>query len=127
MPQMGVSKTGNEWKKQEIVIELDGGNPMYPRKVCITFFGDRADMLADIAEGEHVAIQADVESREYNGRWYTNVNGFRIGSAQGASGNQGIAMSDIASSSFGPGIDNAPSITSSDSFSSGEDADDLPF
>ena len=42
--QTGVSKVGNEWKKQDIVLDQDTNNPMYPKRVCITFFGDRADI-----------------------------------------------------------------------------------
>lgn len=129
-PITGISKTGNEWKKQEIILELESNNPMYPRKVCITFFGDRADMLAQIAEGVDLKIQADVESREYNGRWYTNVNGYRIDMPNEgdvlSTGNMNVNMDEISSYAGGPGIAQAPMASSSE-FSSSENADDLPF
>lgn len=130
--QTGVSKVGNEWKKQDIVLDQDTNNPMYPKRVCITFFGDRADMLANLDEGMQVRVQADVESREYNGRWYTNVNGYRIdpGERQDApmsQGNQGVAMSDIGSmANEGPGIV-APTTNIDTQFNTSEGADDLPF
>lgn len=132
-PQTGISKVGNEWKKQDVVMEQETNNPMYPKRVCITFFGDRADMLSNVEEGMQVRIQADVESREYNGRWYTNVNGFRIDPDEGQGapmmpqGNAGVSMNEVGTQpAYGPGI--AAPISSPDTeFSSQEGTDDLPF
>lgn len=126
--QEGVSKTGNSWTKREVVIEQADQNPMYPRKVCITFFGERAKMLEEFSEGMDVVISADVESRDYNGRWYTNVNGWRIGladSSASVTGNPGVSMSDISNFATTPSVQEA-SISQSEGFSS-ESADDLPF
>jgi hypothetical protein len=73
--QTGVSKAGKEWKKQEFVIETD---EQYPRKVCFTCFGDKADLINGMSEGEDVEVSFNVESREYNGRWFSNVNAWKI-------------------------------------------------
>ena len=72
--QEGVSKAGNPWKKQEYVLET---NDNYPKKVCFDLFGDKADQFrAEI--GDDVVLSFDLESREYNGRWFTSVRGWKL-------------------------------------------------
>ena len=72
-PQGGVSKAGNQWKKQEYVLEtLDS----YPKKVKFDFFGDRADQYV-FEVGDIITLSYDIESREFNGRWYTDIRGFK--------------------------------------------------
>lgn len=68
--QSGVSKAGNQWKKKEWVLETFG---QYPRKVKFHVFGDRVDTL-DIQVGNSYTLSVDLESREFNERWYTDVN-----------------------------------------------------
>ncbi len=71
--QSGTSKAGNAWKKQEYVLEtLDS----YPRKVKFDFFGDRADQYP-LEVGDIITLSYDIESREFNGRWYTDIRGFK--------------------------------------------------
>ena len=71
--QSGTSKAGNAWKKQEYVLEtLDS----YPKKVKFDFFGDRADQYP-LEVGDVITLSYDIESREVNGRWYTDIRGFR--------------------------------------------------
>ena len=72
-PAGGVSKAGNQWKKQEYVLEtLDS----YPKKVKFDFFGDRADQYP-LEVGDIITLSYDLESREFNGRWYTDIRGFK--------------------------------------------------
>ena len=71
--QQGVSKAGNNWKKQEYILEtLDS----YPKKVKFDFFGERADQYP-LEVGDVITLSYDIESREFNGRWYTDIRGFR--------------------------------------------------
>ncbi len=71
--QSGTSKAGNAWKKQEYVLEtLDS----YPRKVKFDFFGDRSDQYP-LEVGDVITLSFDIESREFNGRWYTDIRGFK--------------------------------------------------
>ncbi|MBC7950023.1 MAG: DUF3127 domain-containing protein [Chitinophagaceae bacterium] len=78
--QTGTGKNG-QWKKQDIIIETDG---QYPKKVCISIWGDKID-ASQLQPGKMLNISFDVESREYNGRWYTDVKAWKI-DASGASG-----------------------------------------
>ncbi len=71
----GVSKAGKEWKKQEFVIETDD---QFPRQVCFTLFNDKISLLEGLNSGEDVNVSFSVESREFNGRWYHNINAWRI-------------------------------------------------
>ena len=68
--QSGTSKAGNPWKKRELVLETFGS---YPRKVKFHIFGDRVDTIR-LEQGRDYILSFDLESREFNGRWYTDVN-----------------------------------------------------
>lgn len=72
--QGGTSRSGNPWKKREYVLETLEN---YPRKVCFNLFGDRADQFP-LTVGEVVTVSFDLESREYNGRWYTDVRAWKV-------------------------------------------------
>ncbi|MDE5660274.1 MAG: DUF3127 domain-containing protein [Muribaculaceae bacterium] len=73
--QSGVGKaSGKEWKKQEYVLETQ---ETYPKKVCFNLFGDRIDQNP-VQIGDDVTVSFDLESREFNGRWYTDVRAYRI-------------------------------------------------
>lgn len=80
-PESGVSKVGKEWKKQEFVIET---NEQFPKKVCFTLFGDKAALLDGIAEGAEVEVFFSVESRDFNGKWFHNINAWKIETASTA-------------------------------------------
>jgi hypothetical protein len=71
--QTGTGKNG-EWKKQEIILETEG---QYPKKVCCSVWGDKiSDKQLQI--GNLLKIDFDIESREYNSKWYTDVKAFKI-------------------------------------------------
>lgn len=72
--QSGVSKSGNNWKKREYVLET---MDTYPRKVHFDLFGERADQYP-LNVGEVVNLSFDIESREYNGRWFTSIRGWKV-------------------------------------------------
>ncbi len=71
--QSGVSKAGNNWSKQEYVLETMDA---YPKKVHFDMFGERADQYP-LNVGQIVKLSFDIESREYNGRWYTSIRGWK--------------------------------------------------
>jgi len=71
--QTGVSKNG-EWKKQDIIVETDS---RFPKKVCISIWGDKIQP-SQLVTGNVLVIDFDIESREFNGRWYTDVKASKI-------------------------------------------------
>ena len=69
----GVSqRTGNPWRKKGWVLETMG---QFPRKAMFTAFGDRIDNFK-FEVGKAYSVSVDVESREFNGRWYTDLRVF---------------------------------------------------
>ncbi len=71
--QTGNGRNG-EWKKQDIIVETDG---QYPKKVCVSIWGDKVSPQ-QLQPGVLLKIDFDVESREFNGRWYTDVKAWRV-------------------------------------------------
>lgn len=72
--QTGTSKAGNPWKKQSYVLDTVG---QYPKKVCFSLFGDKVEQFP-IQVGQEVTVSIDIDSREFNGRWYTEINAWNI-------------------------------------------------
>jgi len=71
--QGGTGRNG-AWRKQDYVLETTG---QYPKKVCMTVWGDKIDQFA-LKEGQDVTAGIEVESREYNGKWYTDVKAWKV-------------------------------------------------
>ena len=69
----GQSANG-KWRKQEYVLETES---QYPKKICFMAWGDKIDDF-NIQQGENLAVSVDLESREYNGRWYTDVKAWKV-------------------------------------------------
>ncbi|GHV03583.1 hypothetical protein FACS189416_0170 [Bacteroidia bacterium] len=109
----GTSRTGNEWKKQEYVLET---HEQYPKKVCFQLFGIDKIEQAGIQMGEELTVSIDIDSHEYNGKWFTNINAWKVERTGGAPVNPIIPQS--AAVSF---TSEAPN------FPPPGPADDLPF
>jgi len=71
--QTGIGKNG-EWKKQDIIVETDG---QYPKKVCISIWRDKINE-GQLQIGNLLQIDFDIESREYNSKWYTDIKAWEI-------------------------------------------------
>lgn len=75
--QSGVGKqSGKEWKKQEYILESNTDS-QFPKQICFSLWGDRIDQF-QLTVGELVTVQIDIESREFNGRWYTDIRAYRV-------------------------------------------------
>ncbi len=73
--QGGVSKAGNEWKKQEYILET---HDQYPKKICFQIFGADKIAQAAIQAGEELTVSIDIDSREWQGRWFTSINAWKV-------------------------------------------------
>jgi hypothetical protein len=71
--QTGESARGT-WKKREFLVETFS---KLPKKVNLCMRGEAVDSYT-IHEGELLRINIDLESREHNGRWYTEVRAWKI-------------------------------------------------
>ena len=77
--QSGQGKNGT-WKKQEFIIETPG---QYPKKVCLSLWGEKVDEIK-ISVGEKITASVNIESREYNSRWYTEVRAWKVQKESGS-------------------------------------------
>ena len=108
----GTSQRG-EWIKQEVVFELPGE---FNRKLCVGFWGDKAQDAANLREGEKIAVSINLESREYNGRWFTEARAWKMSRVEAVPPG-GSAMPTEMMPPFDPGEEPY----------SNDPADDLPF
>ena len=114
--QTGTSARG-AWSKQEFVLEYQEGN--FPTQVCMNVWGDdKVRELDKYQVGDKVKISFNLSSREYNGRWYTDVRAWRIEPA-------GAQQSAPAGTQAAP-MPSAP-LPTADDMSSPLDDSDLPF
>lgn len=113
--QSGTSKAGNPWRKQEYVLEtLDA----YPKKVHFDFFGDRIDQYP-INLGDTIVLSFDIESREYQGRWFTSIRGWK---AEKVNDNNAAGAPAASSDNAGMAAPAAPEFSPFEG-----ESDDLPF
>ena len=74
--ESGTSKAGKEWKKQGFVI--DTGNEYNP-EVCFSVFGeDKIESLSKHNAGDEVNVSFNLSSREFNGKYYHNIDAWQI-------------------------------------------------
>lgn len=108
--QKGTSARG-EWKKQEFIIETV--EDKFPKKVCVSAWAEKVDDLAKYNINDVVKLSINLESREYNGRWYTDVRFWRI---EGNTNSQSSAPQDE--------FNQAPIM---EDYGNNDGSDDLPF
>lgn len=77
--ESGVSKAGKDWKKQDFILNTGGE---YSKDICITMFNDK---IVSMNVGDTVRTRISIESKEWNGRYFTNVNGFNVTVVSGSS------------------------------------------
>jgi len=142
------ARTGNIWRKQEFLLETIA---QYPKKIFMSLMGEKIDQFP-LREGERVRVSVDLESREYNGRWYSDIRAWKIvpagqsqdGSFGSPAGQDGYNPSSMGSTGYTPSTMRTGSYSGSttgggasvgapdplSASSSGDDAsgaDDLPF
>lgn len=75
LAEQGGTSAKGAWVKQDIVIEQ---TKELNKKMCITLWGDKVKEAASLSIGDTVSIGVNIESREYNERWYTEVRAWKI-------------------------------------------------
>ena len=74
LPEKSGESARGPWRKQEYILITEDE---YPKKVCFVAWSDKIDEFG-IKEGEKLIVSIDLESREYNGRWYTDVKAWKV-------------------------------------------------
>lgn len=124
----GVSKAGNSWMKSEWVAETMG---QYPKKVKFHIFGADRNKNINLEVGKDYTLQFDIESREYNSRWYTDIAVFSASpltqqmpqTPSDAWQNVGATPSDPPFGQAAPSFNEGPVFGPQP----GSESDDLPF
>lgn len=125
----GVSQSGRSWARQEFVLQTE---EQYPKKCCFTLFGEERINNAALAQNMRVAVDFDIDAREHNGRWYNDVQAWKVTNLdaqpqqspqqatqpQGYTPQSGIAANPTSGSSPNP---------TAQPHSSQSDEDNLPF
>ena len=73
-PVRGEGRNGS-WEKQEFIIETDD---QYPKKICISVWNEKLSMIENLVPGDLLNVFVNIESREYNSRWYTDIRAWRV-------------------------------------------------
>lgn len=73
--EKGTSKANKEWQKQNFVIDTGA---QYNPEICFQVFGDKIDILNNFKEGQEVEVKFNVSSREFNGKYYHNLDAWFI-------------------------------------------------
>ncbi len=116
-PASGTSARG-EWQRQEVIFEMQDGS--YSRKVAVTFFNKPNDVAA-LKVGAMYTVSFNIESREYQGRYYTNVTAWRVQPKQVE------APAPVEAPSYAAPMPSMPASEPSFSSSADSEVDDLPF
>jgi hypothetical protein len=127
--QEGVGRNGNPWKVQPYVLEtLD----QYPRKVHFEVFGEDRIKQNPCDVDQLVTVSFDIESREFNGRWYTSIRAWRIqqGDTTQAAAQPAPAAAPVAAAPTAPAaapVEAAPANVDPFDATAGDGTSDLPF
>jgi hypothetical protein len=120
--QQGTSKAGKAWSKQEYVLETIEN---FPKKVHFDFFGERANQYP-LEVGDTIKLSFDLESREWNGKWFTSVHGWKAEQVDPAAANA-PAATPVAPAASTPVPNAIPAPTVPDFGAAEGENDDLPF
>lgn len=74
LPEQSGEGRNGPWRKQEFILDTGG---TFPKQVCVVVWGDNIDQFG-VKEGERLVTHIDLQSREYNGRWYTDVKAWKV-------------------------------------------------
>ncbi|MBP5333047.1 MAG: DUF3127 domain-containing protein [Bacteroidales bacterium] len=122
--QSGMSSRGS-WTKQEFVLEYPDGN--FTSQVCMLAFGqDKVQELAKYQVGDRIKVSFNLKSREYNGRWYTDIQIWRIAPAGNVASAPAAPAAPAAPVQQAPPPYQAPA-PSFDDMPADDPSDDLPF
>ena len=115
LPVQSGSSARGPWTKQEFILEFPDGN--FTAKACFLAWGqEKVQDLGKYQVGDKVKVSFNLKSREYNGRWYNDLQIWKIAPAPQA-----------RSFAQAPAYQQAPAPTLEDMPADSEGAEDLPF
>ena len=119
--QSGNSARG-PWAKQEFILEYPDGN--FTAKACFLAWGqDKVQDLGKYQVGDKVKVSFNLKSREYNGRWYNDLQIWKIAPA----GAPAQPAPQAQPAQQAPAFPQAPAPTLEDMPADTDAGEDLPF
>lgn len=121
------SRTGNSWQVQSYVLETQ---EQYPRKVCFEIFGEDKIKNNPCNIDDLVTVSFDIESREFNGRWYTSIRAWRVQQGDMTSAQPAAAAPQPAAPAAAPAAAPQPAPAANTQVfdaSADDESGDLPF
>ena len=121
--QLGTLIEGNSprgpWKKQELIIET---LEQFPKKICLMCWNERVNDANSFFVGQTIKAQIRIESREFNGKWYTDVTAFRLDLDQPTAQPAAQPMNQMP-----PQMPQQPLPPMNEDYFASDNGDDLPF
>jgi len=77
--------------KREVVVTVEDGK--YPQDISLEFLQDKASLLDTVSEGQEIKVFFDIRGREYNGRYFNNLVGWKIEPVGGSEPSSGSGES----------------------------------
>lgn len=115
LPAASGTSARGPWQRQDVIFDYsDGGS--FSRKMCVTFF-NRAEDVAKLREGSRYTVSVNIDAREFNGRWFTDIRAWRLQPVEAAAAPEAPAMPDLPPLQAEPTYATAPA----------QEVDDLPF
>lgn len=74
-------KKTDSFQAREFVIEVDGN---YPQFVKFQLVQDRCALIDTYKEGDTIKVHFDLRGREWQGKYFTNLNAWRVEAGQAA-------------------------------------------
>lgn len=109
------------FKTREFVIKHDGN---YPQFIKFQLTQDRCDIVSQYKEGDNVKVSFDLRGREWNEKYFTNLNAWKMEAVVQQQVTNSISDGNNNSTPFEP---IAEPVNSTQSGPMAEDFDDLPF
>lgn len=105
---------GESFRVRDFVIKANDGG-QYDNFVKFQCTQDRTAIVDDINEGDEIKVHFDLRGRQWQDKYFTNLNAWRV---------ENLAGSSPAAKTGGPNFDELPAAGSEPA---AEASDDLPF
>lgn len=79
--EQGESQAGKSWQKRAFVVTTEGE---FPKEICFTTFGEKVSIANKLSAGQVVDVSYNLSSREYNGKYYHNIDAWKVDTTGGA-------------------------------------------
>jgi hypothetical protein len=107
---------GSGFTKREMVVVVEDGK--YPQEINLEFVQDKVSLLDTVVVGQEVTVTFDIRGREYNGRYFNNLQGWKLVAGEGAA----------APAATAPAADGKPPVADKDVPADFDEyEDDIPF